>query len=240
MKNASEVRLQQTKGIGPKRYTSILAKLQELHQTADDLFAMPASEIAAVFKLPKNIAQAILNSPQTIQLELTPALPLKEAQQLINKDIKILKQSGSDYPTRLTESGDPKIPHQLYYWGNLELLKKPSVGFCGARDASPESLEATADIAKQATTLGWTVVSGHARGVDTAAHRAALENGGHTILVIPEGILNFKLRSELKAIAKPEQLLIISEFDPKARWSVANAMTRNRTIIGLSDAMISG
>jgi predicted Rossmann fold nucleotide-binding protein DprA/Smf involved in DNA uptake len=93
-------------------------------------------------------------------------------------------------------------------------------------------------VAAQAVAEGWVVVSGHAAGVDATAHRVALENGGSTIIVAPQGILDFKLRRELKQIAKPEQLLIISEFPPKARWNVGYAMQRNRTILALSNAMV--
>lgn len=109
---------------------------------------------------------------------------------------------------------------------------------CGSREASERSLEVTQDVAEQTVKLGWIVVSGHARGVDQTAHLTALKNGGCTIIVAAEGIDQFRLRAELKSIAKPDQILIISEFDPNARWTAGNAMKRNRTIVGLSDALI--
>ncbi len=86
--------------------------------------------------------------------------------------------------------------------------------------------------------MGWVVISGHARGVDITAHRVALENGGPTIIVLPQGISDFKLRRELRNLATSKNILIISEFPPQSRWNVGYAMKRNKTIIGLSDAMI--
>ncbi|MCI0714286.1 MAG: DNA-protecting protein DprA [Chloroflexi bacterium] len=146
--------------------------------------------------------------------------------------------TSEQYPQRLKSLLGEKAPEPLYYWGNLELLNKPAVGFCGSRDATDKGLQVTADTAEQILDKGWIVVSGHAKGVDSTAHRIALENGGSTIIVLPEGFNNFTLRRELKDIAKPEQLLIISEYPPEARWTAWRAMQRNKTIIGLSDAMV--
>jgi DNA protecting protein DprA len=239
MNTSNHERLQKVRGIGPKRYQNVLTKLDELGKSLDDLFKMPAAEIKSVFNLPRNVAEAIASTSGQSQTNSEIMKEPEEAiDQLAAKSIKTLKRGSPDYPKRLEVVLDDKAPPILYAWGNLKLLEKPAVGFCGSRDASEESIVATADTAKQIADLGWVVVSGHARGVDTKAHLAALQNGGSTIIVAPEGLLNFKLRQELKKIAKPEQILIISEFDPKARWSVINAMTRNRTIIGLSDAMI--
>jgi DNA protecting protein DprA len=238
--NAFDItRLQKVRGIGPKRYQSILTKLDEIEKDIDDLFKMPAADVKAVFGLPRNVAEAIANASEQPQAKVeTVKNEENTVDQLAAKGIKTLVRGASDYPKHLQSVLEDKAPSIYYVWGNLDLLQKPAVGFCGSRDASKESIAATADMAKQIANLGWVVVSGHARGVDTAAHLAALENGGSTIVVAPEGLLNFRLRKELKKIAKPEQLLIISEFAPHSRWSVVNAMTRNRTIIGLSDAMI--
>lgn len=147
-------------------------------------------------------------------------------------------QSDPNYPKCLLTTLGDKTPEKLYVWGNLELLHKPAVGFCGSRNVSEKGLEVTADVAKQVSELGWVVVSGHARGVDTTAHKAALENNAGTIIVLPQGMDGFKLRAELRRIAKKENLLIISEFPLDAAWAVGRAMQRNRTIIGLSNAMV--
>lgn len=224
--------LQKVKGVGTKRYIDILAKLNQTGQTLDDLFKMPASEIASVFNLPKNVAEAI--SASNLQSNSQP----NEFSQLEAKGIKTLKHGAEDYPKRLDIVLGSNSPSTLYAWGNLDLLNKPAVGFCGSRNVTDKGIEITVDTAKQITDQGWVVVSGHARGVDTAAHRTALEGGGSTIIVAAEGILTFKLRLELKKIAKPEQILIISEFEPNSKWTIGRAMMRNKTIIALSDAMM--
>lgn len=231
MNESNDVRLRQVRGIGPKRYSTILTILADLGLSIDDLFQMSAADISVTFKIPQNVAQAISTSQVLVQHS-------SEVEMVFDKGIKILKRDDLGYPRRLEKTLGDKAPSVLYFWGNLDLLNRPAVGFCGSRNVTDKGIEVTADTAKQIIQQGWVVVSGHARGVDTAAHRTALENGGSTIIVAPEGLLSFKLRRELKQVAKPENILVISEFSPEAGWSVGRAMTRNKTIIGLSNAMI--
>ena len=82
------------------------------------------------------------------------------------------------------------------------------------------------------------MVSGYAHGVDLAAHRAAMEAGGTTILVLVEGVLRFQVKNEVADVLRPDNHLILSQFPPQLPWIARNAMKRNGTIIGLSDAMI--
>jgi predicted Rossmann fold nucleotide-binding protein DprA/Smf involved in DNA uptake len=82
------------------------------------------------------------------------------------------------------------------------------------------------------------VVSGYAHGVDLSAHRAALEAGGTTTLVLAEGILHFRIKTDIKGLTSETNLLVVSEFLPRLPWSGRHAMARNHTICGLSNAMI--
>ena len=85
---------------------------------------------------------------------------------------------------------------------------------------------------------GINVVSGYAQGVDLAAHKAALESGGTTTFVLAEGILKFKLKQEIKDLITDENYVVISQFLPKLTWLTRNAMQRNKTICGLSNAVV--
>jgi len=82
------------------------------------------------------------------------------------------------------------------------------------------------------------VVSGNAAGIDLAAHSTALASGGSTILVIPEGIRRFRVRKEMRDVWDWTRVLVVSQFEPDAPWSVFRAMERNELIIGLSRAMV--
>lgn len=239
MNAGSYDRLWNIRGVGPKRFASITQTLKDTGQAVDDLVQMSADAIKAQFGLPIHVAKAIAAvGRETTLRENNAKNKNTEDGVLSEKGIRVLKKEDKDYPERLKNVLGDHAPSVLYVWGNLDLLNKPVVGFCGSRYATDKGLEITADAAEQIAASGWVVVSGHAKGVDSTAHRVALENGAGTIIVAPQGILDFKLRQELKRIAKPEQLLIVSEFPPKAGWNVGYAMQRNQTILGLSDAMI--
>ncbi len=220
-------------GIGKKRATKIEAKMREEKLSLADVFAMSSENIKKIFGLPINVAKAITDtakhsSTQVVDDETSNSEP----------NIITLHKDDETYPQRLIKVLGDNAPENLYVWGNLDLLNKPAVGFCGSRNVTDKGLNITADVTKQIAALDWVAVSGHARGVDATAHRVALENNAGTIIVLPEGLDNFKLRPELKKIAKKENLLVISEFPLDAGWAVGRAMQRNRTIIGLSNAMV--
>lgn len=237
--------LKKISGIGPKRLSKIVSLLEEKDMTVDHFLAMSPEVIKADFGLPINVARNIASyqsseevKPVTEKRSQPQNISTSVEHLLTEKDIITLTLDSPEYPERLKTVLGKQAPSTLYVWGNLDLLNKPAVGFCGSRKATEKGLQVTSDTSKQIAQKDWVVVSGHAKGVDSTAHRVAIENGAGTIIVAPEGILSFRLRRELKKIAKPEQVLIISEFSPKASWNAGYAMKRNRTIIGLSDAMI--
>ena len=122
--------------------------------------------------------------------------------------------------------------------GNLQLLKKRSIGFCGSRKASERGLETAEDCSAQAAESDVVVVSGNAAGVDLHAHLEALKNGGETILVLPEGINSFSIRKPFRDYWDWSRVLVVSQFEPDVPWRSYNAMARNKIILGLSCAMI--
>ena len=158
--------------------------------------------------------------------------------QLVEINANVISFEDDSYPHKLIPLLERKAPPLLMVLGNLELFSKPSVGFCGSRDASPKGLETAYDCAEQLAKKGINIVSGYAHGVDMTTHRAALEVGGTTTLVLPEGILNFRIKKDLSDIWDWNKILVISEFLPGLPWSVHNAMQRNSIICGLSESVI--
>jgi len=124
---------------------------------------------------------------------------------------------------------------RLYAVGNTDLLSKKTIGICGSRDASASALKWAYEFGQQAAQQGIVVISGYARGVDRQAHKGALNAGGNTIAVLPEGIRHFRLLRELKPLVDMDRnFLAISMFEPDARWQTWRAMQRNKLIVGLS------
>ena len=141
------------------------------------------------------------------------------------------------YPTSVRTDFGKRAP-VLTVKGNMDLLDKPGLGFCGSRKASDKGLETAADCADQAARKGFVVISGNAAGVDFVAHRTALAAGGATILVLPEGMDHFRIRKDLRDPWDWERVLVVSQFEPNAIWRSDRAMTRNELIIALSKALI--
>ncbi|MFW5836581.1 MAG: DNA-processing protein DprA [Desulfovibrionaceae bacterium] len=150
----------------------------------------------------------------------------------------VIEKDLPGYPAMLAATLGDKAPAALHARGAVDLLEKPCVGFCGSRNVTEKGLDIARDCAEQAVQAGMVVVSGNARGVDRAAHRAALEHGGTTILVLPEGLDNFRVHGELAPWWDWERTLVLSQFQPGQAWKSWNAMARNKTILGLVQAMI--
>ncbi len=223
--------LREVKGIGTKRAAHITQTLSDLQLSLAEIAAHSADWLRTTFRLPRNVAEEFASM-------LHRWFHDPDRAEMAKRNIREIRRGDALYPKRLSQILGDKAPEVLYVWGNLALLQRRAVGFCGSRDVSAAGLHLTETIAAAITHQEWVVVSGHARGVDMTAHQTALEHDGATIIVAAEGILSFKLKVALKQAAKPENLLIVSEFPPRAGWNVGNAMTRNRTIIGLSDVMV--
>ena len=109
-------------------------------------------------------------------------------------DVITIRPVDAAYPERVRSAMKPPV---LYAVGNLDLLELDGFGICGSRDASGVALEWAFDFGRQVAEGGGTLVSGYARGIDRQAHKGALEAGGSTIAVLPEGIDGFRVVKEL-------------------------------------------
>jgi DNA processing protein len=129
-------------------------------------------------------------------------------------------------------------PPALWYRGSLDCLKQPAVAIVGSRAASSVAIETARRLATDLAALSITVVSGLARGVDSAAHRGALETG-KTVAVLGSGI-DYIYPSEHKGLAMQIALsgLIVSEYPPGTPPLQFHFPMRNRLISGLSRAVV--
>ncbi len=143
----------------------------------------------------------------------------------------------SAYPPLLTQISDP--PACLWTRGDRAAFAHIGVAVIGARAASPEGLTAAYEIAFDLARAGVVVISGLARGVDSSAHRGALDGGGRTIAVLGTGIdkvyppENNELSERIAASG-----LLLTEFPPGASPEDWHFPKRNRIISGLSKAIV--
>jgi len=140
------------------------------------------------------------------------------------------------YPARLL--GIHEAPPVLFALGDLR-RDDPAISVVGSRNASERGLTMAAAIARELVGLGVTVVSGLALGIDTAAHRAALDAGGRTVAMIGNGInqhypaTNRGLQHEIA-----ERGLVLSQFWPDAPPQKHTFLMRNATMSGYGLATI--
>ncbi|MBA43233.1 MAG: hypothetical protein CMF62_04380 [Magnetococcales bacterium] len=149
-----------------------------------------------------------------------------------------LSQGDKNFPERLSLFLGNKCPRKISFRGNLNLLDRAGLGFCGSRKATELGLEMATDFANFAVENDITVISGNASGVDFATHHAALASGGSTIMVLPEGMNHFTIKKGLKEVWDWERVLVISQFNDNAPWRAYQAMERNKLIITLSSTVI--
>jgi DNA processing protein len=140
------------------------------------------------------------------------------------------------FPSALLAVAD--TPPALWYRGALEALDAPAVAIVGSRAASPAALETAAQLGSDLAARGITVVSGLARGVDSAAHRGALRSG-RTIAVLGSGVDRI-YPSEHRTLAEDitRDGLITSEYPPGTAPLAFHFPMRNRLISGLSRAVV--
>ena len=136
------------------------------------------------------------------------------------------------YPQPLREIFDP--PFALFARGRIELLGTLMLGIVGTRRPTPYGLAAAERLAGDLARAGLTIVSGMARGIDTAAHQAALAPGGNTVAVLGCGVdLVYPSENRKLAAEIVSRGLMLSEFPMGAPAFPQNFPIRNRVISGL-------
>ena len=172
-----------------------------------------------------------------------PALFMERYKQI---DDDFLKKSFEEFPSfsildeiylwDLSEIYNP--PALLFYQGNIDLLELPKVAVVGSRDSSKLGNQSVQKIIKELNNE-LIIVSGLARGIDTAAHMAALQNGGRTIAVIGTGLDVFypKANKKLQSYIGKNHL-ILSEYGPGEQPLKFHFPERNRIIAGLCRGVI--
>lgn len=153
-------------------------------------------------------------------------------------EFRSISPQDKDYPSFMRDLFDDLVPPDLWYQGNLDLLNRRSVGFCGSRKATSAGLDVTKDCASFLSECDIAVTSGYASGVDITAHKEALQSGGTTIVVLPEGANGFRIKREIREVWDWSRVLVLSYFQPHHVWRADRAMDRNRAIVSISDAIV--
>ncbi|HEO3864561.1 TPA: DNA-processing protein DprA [Streptococcus agalactiae] len=183
----------------------------------------------------RNMAVVSKCKNPTFFIENYKQLDLKKLRQEFKK-FPVLSILDSNYPLELKEIYNP--PVLLFYQGNIELLSKPKLAVVGARQASQIGCQSVKKIIKE-TNNQFVIVSGLARGIDTAAHVSALKNGGSSIAVIGSS-LDVYYPTENKKLQEYMSYnhLVLSEYFTGEQPLKFHFPERNRIIAGLCQGIV--
>ena len=213
------------RGIGAVRLTRLWETFGDLEQA----WNAPAEELKDAGLGPQTLA-ALLREREQLD-------PDAEARRIEDLGFRVLTWDDEDYPVRLREITQP--PPVLYLWGQLAPQDKWSTAVVGTRQPTAYGQAVARDLAAALAANGITVVSGLARGIDTVAHRAALEAGGRTLAVLGSGLDQIyppeheKLGQEIV-----KNGAILTEYPLGTRPEPGNFPPRNRIISGLALAVV--
>lgn len=137
------------------------------------------------------------------------------------KDCIAITRLTEEYPLSLWEAMGADAPGALWAKGNISLLQGPMISLVGSRDLNAENYRFACEVGRQAALQGYTLVSGNARGADSAAQNACLSHGGHVISIVADKLYTHE---------PTEQILYLSEEGFDADFSARRALDRNRLI----------
>lgn len=150
----------------------------------------------------------------------------------------VLNRDEDGYPERIKTHLKDDAPPILYGCGDPAVLNTGGLAIVGSRHVDETLIEYTANVSGLAARAGRTVVSGGARGIDQAAMRGALQEGGHVAGVLADSLDRAVLAREHRDLLADGKLTLISPYDPAAGFNVGHAMQRNKLIYALADAAL--
>jgi DNA processing protein len=213
--------LKSVPGIGNHLFKRLIKRFE----SPQAVFDASVNDLLIVDGISQRVAISIKNHsfPDWVEAEL---------QKAAKRGYRIVVLTDAEYPPLLREIPDP--PPYLYVSGRLGEIE-PSISVVGSRIATSYGIDATQELCMHLAQLNFTIVSGMAKGIDTAAHKGALMGKGKTVAVLGSGlgrIYPWENRELFKNIS--ETGAVVSEFPLQAEPDPHNFPIRNRIISGMS------
>jgi DNA processing protein len=214
------VALNCVQNLGPVR----LRRLLDHFGSPERILAASRHELEPV----SGLTQAVIDSLLTWESKTDLEQELASAREF---GASIVSLDDPEYPRMLREIHDP--PTVLYVWGKLSEKDHQAIGVVGSRRTSNYGIECAKKLSYQIAYAGLTVVSGLARGIDTAAHQGAIAAKGRTVAVLGAGLLHL-YPAENRALAEKitESGAVVSEFPMNTTPDRQTFPMRNRIISG--------
>ena len=213
-------------GMGPVRLRNLL----DTFETPQRILAAGRSALKAVHGIGSETADALAAWESHVDLTA-------ELKRIADFGARAISWNSPDYPASLRTIHNPPIV--LYVWGDLRPEDNLSVSIVGSRNTTHYGTETAKKLAYQLAYAGYTVISGLARGIDSAAHQGALAAKGRTIAIIGSGLTNL-YPSENKVLAEKITAsgAVISEYPMERPADRQTFPYRNRIVAGWSRGLL--
>lgn len=208
--------------LGPVTVRRLLATFG----SAEAVFGAHVKDLMSVEKVGEKRAQAIKAFRGFDELEI-------KLRALEDSGVRVLAEHSDGFPPQLRETPDP--PLVIYLKGEIIKEDRFAIAIVGSRDSTRYGVSVAGSMASELASAGFTIISGLARGIDTAAHMGAVTSGGRTGAVLGSGI-DVPYPPENKGLMEriARDGFVISEYPPGTEPSAGNFPRRNRIISGLS------
>src|SRR5881398_3250347 len=213
--------------MGPVR----LRKVLEVFRQPERVLTARRDELRRIEGIGNEVAEQILNWESIVDLGA-------ELKRISDFGATVITQESPSYPKSLREIHSPPIV--LYVWGEVQERDQHAIGIIGSRRTTHYGTESAKKLSYQLAYAGLTVISGLARGIDTAAHQGALAAKGRTIGVIGSGLSRL-YPPENAALAEKIRSgngAIVSEFSMEIEPDRQTFPMRNRIISGWSQGIL--
>lgn len=216
----------------PKEYSELAKKLGNIGKSPKDLFDFTAQDFEQLLELSPDDTDRVKRL-----LDRNASLAFDLGQYSI-MGIETVTRADTEYPQKLKKKLGNACPPIFYYAGDLSLLDRKYIGYVGARTVTVKDIDFTKNAVRKTTSLGYGVVSGGAKGIDTVSGTEALFNGSFTVEYLSDSLMKKLKSSDTVRNIQNGNLLLLSVSKPDAGFNVGFAMMRNRYIYAQSEATV--
>jgi DNA processing protein len=220
------IALNMVPGMGPVRLRNLL----DIFQTPQRILAAGRAALAAVQGIGPETADALASWESHVDLAA-------ELKRIADFGAHVISWGAPDYPAALRTIHNPPIV--LYVWGEVRPEDSTAVSIVGSRSTTHYGTESAKKLSFQLAYAGYTVVSGLARGIDTAAHQGALAAKGRTLAILGSGLMNLyppENRGLAEKIAASGA--VVSEYPMERPADRQTFPYRNRIVAGWSRGLL--
>lgn len=212
-------------------YNKLALALRQKQKQPADLLAPDAAELIEVCAQPFGRAR--------LDALLGRGFLLSQAVERWNaRAIWVISRADAKYPRRLKAKLKEDAPPLLYGCGDIALLEKGGLAVVGSRHVDDELISYTENVGRLCAEAHRSIVSGGARGIDSAAMHGALMAGGDVAGVMADSLEKAALARDNREPLMEGRLVLVSPYDPAAGFNVGHAMQRNKLIYALADAAL--